>query len=44
MRFDRLQGIPIIIRIAAASNHKIMEVLSVISTENRRQTRRGGGK
>lgn len=43
MRFDNLQGIPVIIRIAAANNHKITEVFSVISTENRRQIRRGGG-
>lgn len=44
MRFDNLQGLPVIIRIAAAKDHKIMEVLSVISKENSRQTGSGGGR
>lgn len=33
MRFDEIQGLPVIIRIAAAKDHKIEEVFSVICKE-----------
>lgn len=42
MRFDRLQGIPVIIRIAVANKDRMIQVFRVISTESQRLTKKKG--
>lgn len=42
MRFDRLQGIPVIIRVAVGNKSMMKRIFSVITPENNRQIRKGG--
>lgn len=42
IRFNRLQGFPVIIRIAAGNKSMMRTIFSVIATENYRQIRKGG--